>query len=78
MTQEGKERKIKILSLLLLVYCEKMRKLSSNGSENIIWEYISTASEIIWTAKELRKINTIPTYKKGSLVYHDNKQRVII
>jgi len=74
MTKKEKEHKIKLICLILLVNTEYARRKPFKN----IWETIAFASEQLYWAIELRRVQATKTFEKGCVVVSENKLPEIV
>ena len=75
MTKAEKERKIKLIYLIILVNTEKAKR---NAFKNV-WETIDFATEQLMWAVELKKVATQRTFESGGLaICGDDRQAEVI
>lgn len=75
MTKKQKEHKIKLIYLIIIVQTEYARRKPFKD----VWEAIAFATEMVFWAKELRKVVTQRTFKSGGLaIVVDNRKAEII
>lgn len=80
MTLQEKERKIKLIMLILLVQSELYRKTIFKDC----WEAIALSMETVYWFKELHKVNrqrtsdSVPNYEKGCIVGNNNQPEIIL
>lgn len=70
MTKEQKERKLKLILLIIMVNTEYARRKPFTN----VWETIAFALDNVWWAMEYKRVKSQPTFEKGGIAIVGNSK----